>query len=305
MHYCTQCNTQIEEHFKFCPSCGSLQKGNQPVQEVVSEKEILVKICEQCGEENAAETGYCTACGVSLALVAASTVVRKEVMPVKQAEPAKPVVRKAPDERKKNPQPKVESKAREEKKQDASKSTILLGISLLVLVAAVLIASGVFQSPKSEGESPVSQQTAPQQKTVDLNAVNELNELENRVKAQPENLEQMLMLAHSLNDAGFFDRAISYYKQYLGKKPGSPEVIIDMGVCYFNLKQFEKADSIMRTALKLAPNHPIGLYNLGIVNMAAGNMQEAKKWFNLVMEKHPGSQQAEQAKQILESHKIN
>ncbi|PIW69627.1 MAG: hypothetical protein COW08_06200, partial [Ignavibacteriales bacterium CG12_big_fil_rev_8_21_14_0_65_30_8] len=51
-----------------------------------------------------------------------------------------------------------------------------------------------------------------------------------------------------------------------------------MGVCYFNLKNFPKAIEEMERAIKIRPTHQIGLLNLGIVNLSAGNLEKSKEW---------------------------
>ncbi|MBI2416705.1 MAG: zinc ribbon domain-containing protein [Ignavibacteriales bacterium] len=315
---CISCQAEIAEHYKFCPVCGQPQDRAAVVTPQLTE-EVTIKVCPQCGDENEAEFAFCQGCGVSIGNVIDRII--KRTVPTAIEAPAEiktvnetkknletPVQPKRPVAQEKNKQKKTAQPNNpvEVVKANPNKPIVLLAVAMFVLAAVILIVSGVFDShEKPVPEVSSEQSTAPAAKGVNLAAVNAINELEKSVKAQPENLEQMLQLAHMLNDAGFFDRAIAYYKLYLGKNPASPEVIIDMGVCFFSLQNYDKADSIMRTALKLAPNHPIGLYNLGIVNMSKGNMPEAKKWFELVIKVHPGSAQAEQAKQILESHKIN
>lgn len=312
---CISCQAEIAEHYKFCPVCGQPQDRAAVVTPQITE-EVTIKVCPQCGDENAAEFAFCQGCGVSIANVTGIIINRTAPPAVEQPVEAKTVHASKP--KIETPLPPKRTAAQGVKKQNkpvqpvevvksgSNKPVVLLAVAMLVLAAVILIVGGVFDShDKPATEVSSEQAAAPSGKGVNLAAVNAINELEKSVKAQPSNLEQMLQLAHMLNDAGFFDRAIAYYKLYLGKNPASPEVIIDMGVCFFSLQNYDKADSIMRTALKLAPNHPIGLYNLGIVNMSKGNMPEAKKWFELVMKVHPGSAQAEQAKQILESHKIN
>lgn len=312
MRNCISCNAEIAEHYKFCPSCGN----SQEVQQAESKDEIrkvIVKTCTQCGDDNDSTNDYCSGCGISLADI---NPVEKQItisvpVPSPVNETQAPAVqswvktdkKQEANKEKKKPAPAKTVKQNEVvvEKTSNTKSIAMLSGAIVILALAILFASGVFETETAAPPAAVEHQHA-EEGGVDLALMQQLGEMENRVKAQPENLEMMLELAHGFNDAGVADKAIFYYQKYLGLKPQSPEVIIDMGTCYFNLKKFEQADSIMRTALKLAPDHPIGLYNLGIVNLSKGDVNESKKWFERVIKVHPNSKQAEQAKKILESH---
>lgn len=186
-------------------------------------------------------------------------------------------------------------------KQQNSLSTIqILSIFLALVIVAfgVLYLSGVFDQPEVQKNNQV--QNVPS--GVDLNNVNQINELEVYVQANPDDHPQRLKLAHMLFDAGFHDRAIGHYIEYLKFHPNDVNVIVDLGVSFFNLKQFAKADSIVNSAIKLQPNHQIANYNLGIINLSIGNIQEADEWFKKAMDINPNSETGKQAKELLESH---
>ncbi len=51
-----------------------------------------------------------------------------------------------------------------------------------------------------------------------------------------------------------------------------------MGVCYYSLRNFDEAIKAMTEALKYKPNHQIAHLNLGIVNLAAGNIDKSREW---------------------------
>ena len=162
--------------------------------------------------------------------------------------------------------------------------------SIIVIILFILFLSGAFDSGIKV--------THPQQtfnnensggSTVDLNSINKINSLKDYVANHPEDFNKLLELAHLLMDSNFFDQAIAHYDRYLVKYPNEVDVIIDKGVCFFELQKYEEADSIMRKGLTLNRNHIIGNYNLGIVNLAKKNMPTAREFFNRVIEIDPNS----------------
>lgn len=180
---------------------------------------------------------------------------------------------------------------------------VIFGIFIFVLLLGVglLVFTGVFDTPAPQvAQQPAAQQPV-QQQGADLSQINRINDLEAQVNANPGDLDALLKLAHLLNDSGFFERAIEKYKIYLNSRPGIPDVIIDMGVCNFNLKRYTVADSLMRSAVAIDPNHQIGYYNLGVVNASMGNMETAREFLLTAIAIDPDSRGATAAQELLES----
>jgi len=118
-------------------------------------------------------------------------------------------------------------------------------------------------------------------------------------------MELLLQLAHLRNDSGFFQQAINNYQTYLEKKPNDVDARIDMGVCYYNLKNFKKAIEEMEKAVKIKPNHQIGLLNLGVVNLTAGNAAKSAEWLKKAIKVNPNSEFGKRAQELLNAHKSN
>ena len=127
-------------------------------------------------------------------------------------------------------------------------------------------------------------------------------DLEKEVDANPANSDKLLKLAHALGDNGFYKDAIFRYDQYLEKFPNTADVIVDKGVCYFNLRDYKNAAVVMESALKLEPKHQIAHLNLGVVNMAAGNEDVAIEWWKKLLKIDPNSEIAKRAKDLINSH---
>jgi len=179
---------------------------------------------------------------------------------------------------------------------------VLYGIIIggLVIALIIILSSGVLNSNKVN--VPVNQSPPQTSSGVDLNNINAINNLEAKVKQNPEDYKNLLALAHLKNDSGLFEAAIQNYKTYLDKNPSDADARVDMGVCYFNLKDFDNAIKEMETALKYVPKHQIAHLNLGIVNLSAGNVEASKEWFKKAYEINPISDVGKRAEELLKNH---
>lgn len=273
---CINCGKFVEDNYKFCPSCGT------------GISDINMIICSNCGNENTHNESFCTECGAKLN----SDNVKRE----KRDEGE--YVKKSQNEKKKKT---VGRFSHKHKKESVEKSlskgklySIIVGAFGLILI--LLISQGMFDQTITNSVPPSSN---PQ---VILANLPKINELSAQVKANPNNMELLLELAHLRNDSGFFQQAINNYHTYLEKKPNNVDARIDMGVCYYNLKNFPKAIEEMERAIKIKPTHQIGLLNLGVVNLTAGNLEKSKEWLNKAINVDPNSQIAKRAKELLNAH---
>ena len=167
----------------------------------------------------------------------------------------------------------------------------------------LLFESGLFDSVEVNNVIPnVNTNTQSNSSSVDLGKINQINNLEEIVKNNPQNYEAILSLANLLNDNGFYDRAIVKYDQYLKVHPQDVDVIVDMGVCYYELKNYKKSISVIEDAVKINPNHQIANFNLGIVNFADGNIDKAKQWWKKAYDINPTSNIGTKAQDLLKTN---
>ncbi|MBE0538632.1 MAG: tetratricopeptide repeat protein [Ignavibacterium sp.] len=283
MNYCAECGFKIEGEFKFCPNCGSQIKlvGSFPNKVTTNQDEVV--ICKNCGEENPAENSECFSCGIPL-----NGNKRKKQFPAKQ-------------DTKKHIQKNVDNKkiAYEEKVLD-NKKILMISSAIVVIFIFALIISGVFDSEVKTNVTQMSDQTS--NSGVSLANMEEINKLEAAVTANPDDLESTLHLAHLQQDAGLYEKAIANYKKYLAKDPENADNRVDMAICYYNLGDNTTAINEMETALKYQPTHQIAHLNLGIVNLAARNIESSKEWFKKAAELDPNSEAGKRAQELLTSH---
>ena len=126
--------------------------------------------------------------------------------------------------------------------------------------------------------------------------------LEKRVKENPSDHQSLVKLAHLLNDTGFYSKAINKYQEYLVFHPDDADVRIDMGVCYFEIQDFDNAISAMKEALKYQPEHQIANFNIGIVYYTSGDVNKAKEWWKKAVALDPNTDIAKKAKELIDNN---
>lgn len=310
MYLCPSCNIEIDEKFKFCPNCGnSLEEVQQ--EEVFAQSNIEQVICIACGEENIVDAKFCISCGVNL--TGAKTEIRQT-----PRSSSKPVV-KTPAPNKENKDVGYNRKKQNQKNKNSrhgqavkqipqknpsefdTKKIALVFSGILLFALVILFFAGVFDEPKVATENFPS----PNQATgsgIDLASIDKINQLDAQLKSKPNNFNIVLQLAHLKNDSGFKQDAIELYKKYLSKFPHNADVLVDMGVCYFDLKNYDEAIPAMEKAIKINPKHQIANMNLGIVNLAKGNIEKSKEWLQKAVNLDPNSEIGRKAKELLTSH---
>jgi len=251
--------------------------------------ENMINFCPECGFRLEKEYRFCPNCGIKLGQESNET--KKNSSGSSQPEKIQNVKKS-----------KVVIPAAEEPQKLSMKALLAIIVVIVGFIVVTLFASGVFDMPKvsSVNQPPVSNN---QNSGVDLSKMQDIKDLEDKVAANPKDYEMLLQLAHLKNDAGLYEQAIANYKQYLKTKPSDADARVDMGVCYFSLKNYNEAIAEMKEALKYKPDHQIAHMNLGVVYMATGKMDEAKIWFQKAIDLGPDNEIGKKAKELLESHK--
>ena len=288
MNYCSECGYRIEGGFKFCPNCGS-QINTLSNSSERGEKVEEVIVCKNCGEENSLTSSNCFSCGVPL-------------KGVKNKKQVKVNLTNEKNDRKKfssSNSSKVKNINSDDKVLDNKKILMISTFVVIVFVIALLI-TGVFDSAVQNTVTQMNDQSNGSD--VSLENLQEINDLENKILANPDDLESTLHLAHLQQDSRLFEKAIANYKKYLEKNPENSDARVDMGICFYNLGDYTAAINEMETALKYQPNHQIACLNLGIVNLTAQNIEVSKEWFRKALELNPETEAGKRAQELLNTH---
>ena len=281
---CGECGADIPPGAATCPKCGAAvelpQAGTHESQQV----------CTQCGFRNTAVAAFCESCGAGLPGLASA-----EPAP-RRGHPRKPA-RSVPARAKVNA-PRKEEGARFEPWQ------VISGVAILALVAVVIY----LLLPSNQGAAPRT--VAPQQPRAAASMA-QIESLQQAVDSNPRDAAARLRLANILHDGGILIRAVDNYNDYLKLEPKDPNARVDLGICYDQLalqdtanapRYFSLAVREMETAAKNNPAHQPAAFNLGIVNLHMGNLEESNTWFKRAVELDPNSELGTRAQKILQQH---
>jgi len=314
-NFCAECGSNLSENFNFCPDCGAKtissnkNDANGTEQATLVDptytKSVEIIVCENCGDENPSDNEVCDGCGIKLegTDIQKTVEVRKPATErVESPQTQKPAGSQKFKNKNKSKQTQKAELQKEEKEFDTKKIYLIITV-ISILLVIILFSSGIFDSSVTTVNTNVN----PNQSStsgIDLGNLQNINNLEAKLNANPDDTNTLLELAHLNNDSGFYDKAIPLYQRYLEKFPENADARIDMGVCMYNLGDFDNAIREMKNALKYEPKHQIGHLNLGVVNLTAGNSDVAKEWFQKAVDLGPDTDVGKRAKELLNSHNL-
>lgn len=279
---CSNCGSPVALNDKFCAKCGTALVWDDGAS-VAEEKKLPAGniVCPSCGVTNSPTNVLCRGCGTNLATATSLT----------QSKPASKKTSAGSSReagKKKSPGKRLES----------WKTTSIAG----ALVVLVILGIGVFRNPPKEISSQNQSLANTTDAGVNPTLMNDIDALQKDVDVNPKDAASLLRLANALHDAKFAPRAIEMYKKYLLIKPADPDARVDMAICYFESGDSPTALKEMRAALKYDPKHQMATFNIGIVNLNQGNLQESNEWFKKTVALDPNTQVAQRAQQILAQH---
>lgn len=104
------------------------------------------------------------------------------------------------------------------------------------------------------------------------------------IKTDPKNSEPVIVLANFYYDHKMFPEAIKYYQRAIELDPKNVDVRTDLGTSYLYLNENDKAVAEFEKALRVQPDYPQTLMNLGIARMERlnDNAGALKAWKQLL-----------------------
>lgn len=251
--------------------------------------------CSICGESIESTFSFCPSCGVSIKKEDNKTNL-KEVLSSSHSETKKGKKKSNLGNDKNN----LENPIVEKKISLIKLLYIIIG--LVVIGFVILLSTGLFDKVKSTTSSNNLENIQDFHSGVDLSSLQRINVLEEKTKNDPNDHASLIELAHLLNDSGFKEKAIEKYKIYLKVHPEDADVLVDMGVCYYEMTKYEEALKWMKEALKFQPKHQIAHLNIGIVSLSSGNHDEAIEWWKKAAEIEPNNNVGKRAQELINSH---
>ena len=114
----------------------------------------------------------------------------------------------------------------------------------------------------------------------------------------PDNYNLIVQAGNAYFDIQKYNQAIKYYTKANHIRINE-NVLIDLGVCYFNLGKLDSALIVMQKALNHNPEHKQGLYNIGIVLYNSGQLNRAVDNWEYLIQTHPNTQEAIRVQQYI------
>ncbi len=190
------------------------------------------------------------------------------------------------------------------------KPVLLSGMNViyLVMLASIIVVGFYgfpYVVPENNSDPHGNMQAGSQQTESPLSNPEHFQHLQENLSANPDGFRENVEMANYLYDNQRFEQALPYYRKALEINPGVPDVIVDAGVSYFNLQDYEVARQYFERALEVDGSHVNALYNMGIVSAQLGDMSGMQKYWDRLLEVAPNSNQARNARQIMDQVRDN
>jgi cytochrome c-type biogenesis protein CcmH/NrfG len=213
------------------------------------------------------------------------------------------------------PTPTAKRKTASTKGQPAKQAplTFFQSWKFIAMIGAVLVVAVILYKNYQPASPTAPAMQAPSMSPNAAAAVEQIENLQRVVDANPKDAENTLRLANMLHDVRMFPRAAAMYARYLELVPSNPDARVDLGTTYFELsmtdttRQVEYLNSArteMEKAITYAPRHQLAHFNLGIISLHAGNMEQANRWFSKCVAIDSTSEAAKRANQLLHQHTL-
>jgi tetratricopeptide (TPR) repeat protein/predicted nucleic acid-binding Zn ribbon protein len=276
---CSACGHELSPQDKFCSNCGAAVSVEEGPDE--SRASAIVH-CMLCGSENPGDSKYCASCGA---------VLKTEAGESRTAQPGA---------KKSEAKHRARADHRPQEHRDRSGKGFPQG--RIIAIFGGLLVVGVIIIGITRNQTKTMQSGSEGQSAVSPTLVQDIERLRERVEADSTDSEAILKLANLLHDGKFTDQAIIYYRKYLALNKKDADARVDLGICYFESGDKDRAIAEMKQALTYAPNHQLAHFNLGIVNLASGNLEAATEWFKKCIAINPQTETARRAEELIKQH---
>lgn len=295
---CSKCNAEVQRTDIFCANCGTRiewQTGSEAISVLspTGSPQSQTFQCSLCGHINPPEAPYCEVCGAAQITQGVKTHQknRSQFSKVKH-------------------KPELGNSSQRRIFQFLQSWKLTLGLALVFFI--VLMVFGLSRNQNEFIHRDLPQQTAdlPMQAQQTLKEIERLQQV---VETNPSDMGSTLRLANLLHDVKFFPRSVMMYQRYLKSNPSNPDARVDLGVCYFEMsladsthktELLQTARSEMEKALTYSPKHQHAYFNLGIVSLHSGNLEEANKFFKKCVDLNPTSETGKRARQLYTQHQF-
>jgi len=121
-----------------------------------------------------------------------------------------------------------------------------------------------------------------------------------KAKSDPKDFQSKMMLGNIYYDKGDFAEAIPWYEEALKLQPENTDILVDLGVCFREMKAYNRALELFDRALKLDPVKKQALYNQIVVyGMDLKQKDKADQVLKAFEKAYPGDPAVQQFRDAL------
>src|SRR5690606_9472839 len=102
---------------------------------------------------------------------------------------------------------------------------------------------------------------------------------------KPEIVKNIALIYQQLGEN---DKALAAYADARVENPGDVQLVLGEANLHYSLGDKEKFKQLMAEASEMAPDNPDLLYNIGVINMEQGNLEEARDAYKKALAIDPG-----------------
>lgn len=122
----------------------------------------------------------------------------------------------------------------------------------------------------------------------------QVQQLSTYVEQNPEDADAVLQLANMNFDIRNWPRAAELYERRLALRPENPDILSDLGICYREMGEFDRALETFDRAQEIAPQHWESRFNEVVVQaLDLGNFEAAEEVLDELRAIRPGNQDVE------------
>ena len=214
--------------------------------------------CPDCGHENPAGSTSCGRCNFPLEERAPAGADR-------ETEPAIVI-------------PRPVRRQRERPGPAVNPMSLSLWLFFGVVMAAALIWTA-FTSFQKNNAPPVEGASAAQQREADS--------LRTVLRRDSTDVGANVEYGNLLYDTANWAQAVVHYGRALERDSSLTGVMVDLGVCYYNMGRPDRAGELFQLALRREPDKPQALYGMGMVREAGGDVDGALRYYHRAMDAAP------------------
>jgi tetratricopeptide (TPR) repeat protein len=106
--------------------------------------------------------------------------------------------------------------------------------------------------------------------------------LQQVLEEAPDDTTALVQLARFYQDGHQPEQAVPHYDRYTQLHPRNHQAWMDLTACFAELMQWDQALKALEAMLRIWPDDPAAMYNIGAIHANAGEFDAARTWWEKV-----------------------